>query len=43
MCGLIEVNLDSLGVTEDETDIVRSEAIEFLRLSAKRPIRRAGA
>src|SRR5258708_38898857 len=31
MCALIEANLDSLGVTENVTDVVCSEATDFLR------------
>jgi len=36
MCALIEANLHSLGVTENETDVVCSEATEFLRGTTKR-------
>lgn len=31
MCGLIESNLDLCGVPEDETEVVRAEAAEYLR------------
>jgi 16S rRNA (guanine(966)-N(2))-methyltransferase RsmD len=31
MCGLVEANLDLCGVPEDETEVVLSEAREFLR------------
>lgn len=31
MCGLVEANLDLCGVPEDETEVVLSEAGEFLR------------
>jgi 16S rRNA (guanine(966)-N(2))-methyltransferase RsmD len=31
MCGLVESNLDLCGVPEDETEVVMSEAAEFLR------------
>jgi 16S rRNA (guanine966-N2)-methyltransferase len=31
MCGLVEANLDLCGVPEDETEVVLSEAAEFLR------------
>lgn len=34
MCALIEANLDSLGVTENVTDVVCSEATDFLRQHA---------
>ncbi|HYE64690.1 MAG TPA: 16S rRNA (guanine(966)-N(2))-methyltransferase RsmD, partial [Pyrinomonadaceae bacterium] len=36
MCGLIESNLDLCGVPEDETEVVMSEAVEFLRRVAAR-------
>ena len=36
MCGLIESNLDLCGVPEDETEVVLSEASEFLRRAAAR-------
>src|SRR5205085_8807217 len=36
MCGLIESNLDLCGVPEDETEVVLSEAAEFLRRAATR-------
>ena len=36
MCGLIEANLDLCGVPEDETEVVMSEAAEFLRRAATR-------
>jgi 16S rRNA (guanine966-N2)-methyltransferase len=36
MCGLIESNLDLCGVPEDETEVVLSEAAEFLRRAAVR-------
>jgi 16S rRNA (guanine966-N2)-methyltransferase len=31
MCGLVESNLDLCGVPEDETEVVMSEAADFLR------------
>ena len=31
MCGLVEANLDLCRVPEDETEVVQSEAVEFLR------------
>jgi len=31
MCGLVESNLDLCGVPEDETEVVRAEAAEYLR------------
>lgn len=31
MCGLVEANLDLIKVPEDETEVVQSEAEEFLR------------
>src|SRR5215210_5122310 len=31
MCGLIEANLDLCGVPEDRTEVVMSEAADFLR------------
>src|SRR5437870_3052492 len=36
MCSLIEANLETLGVDEDEVNVVSVEALEFLRLCAKR-------
>src|SRR3954464_11824637 len=36
MCGLIESNLDLCGVPEDETEVVLSEAAEFLRRTSTR-------
>src|ERR1051326_6055813 len=36
MCGLIESNLDLCGVPEDETEVVCSEAAEYLRRAAAR-------
>jgi 16S rRNA (guanine(966)-N(2))-methyltransferase RsmD len=36
MCGLIEANLDLCGVPEEETEVVLSEAAEFLRRAATR-------
>lgn len=36
MCGLIEANLDGLGVPEDETEVVCSEAAEYLKRRAKK-------
>ena len=35
-CGLIEANLDLLGVPEDETEVVLSEAADYLRRTAAR-------
>ena len=36
MCGLIEANLDLCGVPEEETEVVCSEAEDFLRLKPER-------
>lgn len=36
MCGLVESNLDLCGVPEDETEVVMSEAAEFLRRAVAR-------
>src|SRR5919108_5180467 len=36
MCGLIESNLDLCGVPEDLTEVVMSEAAEFLRRAISR-------
>jgi len=36
MCALVESNLDLCGISEDETEVVQSEAGEFLRQAAKR-------
>jgi 16S rRNA (guanine966-N2)-methyltransferase len=36
MCGLIEANLDLVGVPEDETEVVMSEAADFLRRAVSR-------
>jgi 16S rRNA (guanine966-N2)-methyltransferase len=36
MCGLVESNLDLCGVPEDETEVVLSEAAEFLRRASTR-------
>src|SRR5256714_10266187 len=36
MCGLIEANLDLCGIPEEETEVVLSEAAEFLRRAATR-------
>ena len=36
MCGLVEANLDLCGVPEEETEVVCSEAAEFLRRAATR-------
>src|SRR5689334_18568041 len=36
MCALVEANLDLCGVPEDETEVVLSEAAEFLRRAAAR-------
>lgn len=38
MCGLVESNLDLVKIPEDETEVVQSEAEEFLR----RPLARRG-
>jgi 16S rRNA (guanine(966)-N(2))-methyltransferase RsmD len=38
MCGLVESNLDLVKIPEDETEVVQSEAEEFLR----RPLSRRG-
>ncbi len=40
MCGLVEANLDLCGVPEDETEVVMSEAAEFLRRAATRDTER---
>ncbi len=36
MCGLVEANLDLCGVPEDQTEVVLSEASEFLRRATTR-------
>lgn len=36
MCALVESNLDLCGISEDETEVVQSEAVEFLRQAVKR-------
>ena len=36
MCGLIEANLEALGVDEDEIEVLGVEATEFLRRRAKK-------
>jgi 16S rRNA (guanine(966)-N(2))-methyltransferase RsmD len=36
MCGLVEANLDLCGVPEDETEVVLSEAADFLRRTVAR-------
>ncbi len=36
MCGLVESNLDLCGVPEDETEVVKAEAAEFLRRAASK-------
>jgi 16S rRNA (guanine966-N2)-methyltransferase len=36
MCGLIETNLEALGVAEDESEVVCAEVAEFLRRRAKK-------
>jgi 16S rRNA (guanine(966)-N(2))-methyltransferase RsmD len=36
MCGLVESNLDLCGVPEDETEVILSEATEFLRRASTR-------
>ena len=36
MCGLVEANLDLCGVPEDQTEVVMSEAAEFLRRAQAR-------
>jgi 16S rRNA (guanine966-N2)-methyltransferase len=38
MCGLVESNLDLCGVPEDETEVIMSEAAEFLRRAATRAL-----
>jgi 16S rRNA (guanine966-N2)-methyltransferase len=35
MCGLVEANLDLCGVPEDETEVVLSDAAEFVRRAAR--------
>ncbi len=35
MCGLVEANLDLVRAPEDETEVIQSEATEFLRLVTK--------
>jgi 16S rRNA (guanine966-N2)-methyltransferase len=35
MCGLVEANLDLCGVPEEMTEVVKSEAAEFLRRTAE--------
>jgi 16S rRNA (guanine(966)-N(2))-methyltransferase RsmD len=36
MCGLIETNLDLLEIPEEQTEVIQSEASEFLRQSVRR-------
>jgi 16S rRNA (guanine(966)-N(2))-methyltransferase RsmD len=36
MCGLIEANLEALGIDEDEIEVLSVEATEFLRRRAKK-------
>ncbi len=36
MCGLVEANLDLARVPEDETEVIQSEATEFLRLVSRK-------
>jgi 16S rRNA (guanine966-N2)-methyltransferase len=36
MCGLIEANLDLTRVPEDQTEVIQSEALEFLRHAGNR-------
>jgi 16S rRNA (guanine(966)-N(2))-methyltransferase RsmD len=36
MCGLVEANLDLCGVPEDETEVVQSEATDFLKRARTR-------
>src|SRR2546423_3117005 len=36
MCGLIEANLDLLGVPEEQTEVVLSEAADYLRRTTAR-------
>jgi 16S rRNA (guanine966-N2)-methyltransferase len=36
MCGLVEANLDLCGVPEDETSVLMSEAVDFLRKASAR-------
>ena len=36
MCALVEANLDLCLVPEDETEVVQSEAVDFLRTQARR-------
>jgi 16S rRNA (guanine966-N2)-methyltransferase len=36
MCGLIEANLDMCGIPEDQTEVIMSEASEFLRKAQAR-------
>lgn len=36
VCGLIEANLDLLGIPENETEVIQAEAAEFLRKSTTR-------
>jgi 16S rRNA (guanine(966)-N(2))-methyltransferase RsmD len=37
-CGLIETNLDLLGVPEEQTEVVMSEAVEYLRRAVAREL-----
>lgn len=37
-CALVEVNLDLLGVPENQTEVVMSEAVEFLRRTGKKQL-----
>ena len=34
MCGLVETNLDALGVPEEETEVINREALDYLRRCA---------
>ena len=40
MCGLVEANLDLCGVPEDETEVVKAEAAEFLRRASTKKVER---
>ncbi|MEP6923786.1 MAG: 16S rRNA (guanine(966)-N(2))-methyltransferase RsmD [Pyrinomonadaceae bacterium] len=35
-CALVEINLDALDIPEDQTEVVMSEAVEFLRRANKK-------
>lgn len=40
-CALVEVNLDSLNIPEDQTEVIMGEAVEFLRRTNKKLLENA--